>query len=328
MILLFIVLNLFFLINFDKIKLFKLITDKPDGKRKIHSKSIPLAGGIILIINVIIYFILILISPDFFPNELFFKDSLQLSIFIITSIIIFLIGIFDDKYNLSPNFKIFILSSIIILVLYFDNDLVIQNIRVSFLEDTIGTKNFGILFTLFCILVFLNAFNMFDGINLQASIYALTIFLFLYFMIIKSLFFLILIIFLFFYSILNYRNKSFLGDNGSLLLAFLISYIFIKLYNTDLIKFSDEIFIFMMIPGIDLIRLFFVRAIKKKNPLKPDKDHLHHLLLSKFSLNKSLLLLHSMIIVPIFLNYMNISKLFIILATIFLYFLTIKILKN
>ena len=256
MILLFIVLNLFFLINFDKIKLFKLITDKPDGKRKIHSKSIPLAGGIILIINVIIYFILILISPDFFPNELFFKDSLQLSIFTITSIIIFLIGIFDDKYNLSPNFKIFILSSIIILVLYFDNDLVIQNIRVSFLEDTIGTKNFGILFTLFCILVFLNAFNMFDGINLQASIYALTIFLFLYFMIIKSLFFLILIIFLFFYSILNYRNKSFLGDNGSLLLAFLISYIFIKLYNTDLIKFSDEIFIFMMIPGIDLIRLF------------------------------------------------------------------------
>ena len=71
-----------------------------------------------------------------------------------------------------------------------------------------------------------------------------------------------------------------------------------------------------------------MRAIKKKNPLKPDKDHLHHLLLSKFSLNKSLLLLHSMIIVPIFLNYMNISKLFIILATIFLYFLTIKILKN
>ena len=328
MILLFAVLNLFFLINFDSIKIFKLIIDKPDGKRKIHLKPIPLAGGIILIINILIYFILFFVSPDFFPRELFFDNNLYFFIFIITSVVIFLIGIFDDKYNLSPNFKIFLLSSVIIFILYFDNDLVIKNIRVSFLDDTIGTKNFGILFTLFCILVFLNAFNMFDGINLQASIYSLSIFLFLYFMIIKSFFILILIIYLFFYSILNYRSKSFLGDGGSLLLSFLISYIFIKLYNADLIKFSDEIFIFMMIPGIDLIRLFFVRAIKKKNPLKPDKDHLHHLLISKFSQTKSLLLLHSIIIIPIFLNYMNINKFLIILTTIFLYTLIIKILKN
>ena len=328
MILIFIILNLFFLLSFDRIKLFGLISDKPDGKRKIHLKPIPLAGGIILIFNISIYAILTLINPNFLPNELFFNNNFQLLIFIITSIFIFLVGIIDDKYYLSPNLKILLLSSLIIFILYFDNDLIIRNIRISFLDNTIGTKNLGILFTLFCILVFLNAFNMFDGINLQASIYSLSIFLFLSFMVIQSYFIMIIIIFLIFYSILNYRNKSFLGDSGSLLLAFLISYIFIKLYNFGFIRFSDEIFIFMMIPGIDLIRLFFIRAIKKKNPLKPDKDHLHHLLILKFTHGNSLLILHSMIIIPILLNYNDISKLLIISTTIFFYSLIIKFLKN
>ena len=146
MILIFIVLNLFFLLNFDRIKLFRLINDKPDNKRKIHLKPIPLAGGIILMINISIYFILVLINPSFFPNEVFFKNDLQLFIFIITSILIFFIGIFDDEYNLSPNLKIFLLSSVIFLILYFDNDLIIRNIRISFLDHTVGTKNLGTLF--------------------------------------------------------------------------------------------------------------------------------------------------------------------------------------
>ena len=92
--------------SFDRIKLFGLISDKPDGKRKIHLKPIPLAGGIILIFNISIYAILTLINPNFLPNELFFNNNFQLLIFIITSIFIFLVGIIDDKYYLSPNLKI------------------------------------------------------------------------------------------------------------------------------------------------------------------------------------------------------------------------------
>ena len=43
-----IILNLFFVINFEKIKLFHLNIDKPDLKRKLHKKSMPLAGGMII----------------------------------------------------------------------------------------------------------------------------------------------------------------------------------------------------------------------------------------------------------------------------------------
>lgn len=328
MIFIFIVLNSFVTLGFKKIKLFKYLIDKPDGKRKIHLKPTPLAGGIILITNIFILFIIINFNPDYLTKDVFFKDKSELYVFFISAFTIFLLGLVDDKYNLSANLKILILSIIIIFALYFDNSLIISNIKISFIDNAIGTKNLGLLFSLFCILVFLNAFNMFDGINLQASSYSLTIFLFLSFTVINSLLIKIIIVFLIFYSLLNYKNETFLGDNGSLLLAFLISYIFIKFYNLELIKFADEIFIYMMLPGIDLIRLFFKRAINKRNPLKPDKDHLHHLLISKFSLKKSLLILNLMIIVPIFLNYLNINKLVIILSLILVYTIVIKKLKS
>ncbi len=67
----------------------------------------------------------------------------------------------------------------------------------------------------------------------------------------------VLIISLIAYSYLNYKNKSFLGDSGSLLISFIIGYLFIKLYNFKYINFTDEVVIYMLIPGIDLIRVFF-----------------------------------------------------------------------
>ena len=38
----------------------------------------------------------------------------------------------------------------------------------------------------------------------------------------------------------------------------------------------------MFLPGIDMIRLFFIRIKNKKNPFSPDRNHLHHKLLKKF----------------------------------------------
>ena len=47
----------------------------------------------------------------------------------------------------------------------------------------------------------------------------------------------------------------------------MIGYIFIKLYNKEIFNFSDEVVLFMLVPGIDLIRLFIERIYnKKKSP--------------------------------------------------------------
>ena len=52
-------------------------------------------------------------------------------------------------------------------------------------------------------------------------------------------------------------------------------------------------------PGLDLLRLTFFRVITK-NPFYGDRNHVHHLLIKKFSLFKSNLILLSMTLLPYF----------------------------
>ena len=77
----FFILNLFIFISFDKINLFKLIVDKPDNFRKFHKKKIPLAGGIILFINIFFYFLILSFNKDLILNEIFFYNFSDLVIF-------------------------------------------------------------------------------------------------------------------------------------------------------------------------------------------------------------------------------------------------------
>jgi UDP-GlcNAc:undecaprenyl-phosphate GlcNAc-1-phosphate transferase len=174
----------------------------------------------------------------------------------------------------------------------------------------------------------MNALNMFDGINLQSTIYSLIIFTSIYLFFINSILTKILIIFLIGFFYLNYKNKSFLGDSGTLTLAFIIGYIFIRLYNLGLIQNADEIVIYMIIPGLDLIRLFIIRILKKRNPLSSDRLHLHHLIISKYDFKKTITIISLLIILPIVLNYFDLKNLYNLLIIICLYFLTIILVQK
>ena len=323
-----IVINLFLIKYFNKIKIFHYIIDKPDNIRKFHSLPVPLAGGIIIFLNIIIYSIIILTNQEYFLKELIFKDITDAYVFFFAIVIIFIIGYLDDKYDLSPNLKFILLTILMMVILNLDENLAIKEIRFSFIKNTFIIESFSILFTSFCFLVFLNAFNMFDGINLQSSTYSIIIFSSLLIILTNSILIYVMLITLLGYSYLNYKNITFLGDSGALVLAFIISYFFIKTYNLGLITYTDEIFIYMMIPGIDLIRLFFKRILLKKNPLKSDRHHLHHLLCLKFTNMQSLIILQVIIIFPILLNILSLNKLAIIVFTIILYTILIVQLED
>ncbi len=75
---------------------------------------------------------------------------------------------------------------------------------------------------------------------------------------------------------LNFQGKIFLGNNGVMLISFLLSIFFIKTYNQFHFFLADEIFLLMLIPGLDMIRLFIQRLINKKNPFSSDMEHIHH----------------------------------------------------
>ena len=71
----------------------------------------------------------------------------------------------------------------------------------------------------------------------------------------------------------------------------------------------------MLIPGFDLIRLFLIRIFNKKNPLNSDRNHLHHILIARYSLEKTILIILSLISFPIILDYLNINIIYSIPLT-------------
>ena len=54
-----------------------------------------------------------------------------------------------------------------------------------------------------------------------------------------------------------------MGDSGIYLYSFTISLFFIHFYNERSIIYADTIFLMMMVPGIDMFRLF-IRILKNK----------------------------------------------------------------
>ena len=113
-------------------------------------------------------------------------------------------------------------------------------------------------------------------------------------------------------------------------MAGLVSFYIIKFYNSNVnIVYCEEIFLIMLLPGVDMLRLFVMRISKGKNPFYPDNQHIHHLYLKKFSNNLTFFLIQLHIFIPIILYYyLKIQILFLICFSLILYILAIFYLKH
>ena len=94
---------------------------------------------------------------------------------------------------------------------------------------------------------------MLDGINLQAGLYSLFLILVMFIMGLDIIISVVILFGILVYLNFNRLNKIFLGDNGCLLLAFIISYFLINLFNENKIIYSDKILILLIIPGLEII---------------------------------------------------------------------------
>ena len=285
-----IIFNTLFLFNFKKISVLINLYDEPSNV-KVHKKKTACFGGFIYFINIIIFtiYFYFISENNFIENEIFFSKRSVFSFFII-SILMFILGFFDDKFNISSNKKLILQFFFIISALLIDESLLINFLKFSN-NIQINIFNFSILFSTLCFLIFINAFNMFDGINNQVSIYIFIICVYLLFKnenyyLIMTILFSNLIFFL-----LNLRGKIFLGDNGTLLMSYILSYIIVKQHNIGQIQNSLEVVVLMFFPVADLIRLFFIRLIKNKHPFDGDRTHLHHLLIRKMGLIKFIIII-------------------------------------
>jgi UDP-GlcNAc:undecaprenyl-phosphate GlcNAc-1-phosphate transferase len=82
------------------------------------------------------------------------------------------------------------------------------------------------------------------------------------------------------------------------MISFILGFLFIKSANTYNIFFADQIFLFMFLPGLDLLRLAVGRILDKKHPFEGDRNHIHHILIRKMGLERTLLTTLGIIIAP------------------------------
>jgi UDP-GlcNAc:undecaprenyl-phosphate GlcNAc-1-phosphate transferase len=326
---------LLFLLNFTLLKKFNLLTkfiniyDIPDSFRKKHKKTTPVVGGFVIYINLVLILLI-----DFFFTQFILTDIFNLfeflSFFFIFSFF-FILGFYDDKYVLTASLKLIISALLLLVLLYCNSEFVLENIFLVTFQSNIFLSEYSLIVTIISIMLFQNSINMFDGSNLQFANFSFICILFLLY---KSNFnplFLLISIPFIFYWYLNKNKYSFLGDGGALSLSFFFSIFFIKFYNNGIVINSEDIVVLMLVPGIDMFRLFMLRIINKKNPFSADENHIHHILFRLFKDNlkvQLIIFLMSVVSISIYYLFNNLIYSILLLLVFFTYLVKQDSIKN
>lgn len=293
-----------------KVAKMKHLVDEPKEGRKLHRRSIPTIGGIIIFAaNIFSYAI-------WFPsdNASFFGGYYQMSkafiefkYMIASYILLFFIGVKDDIIGVDP-FKKLIGHVIVGFIL-----VVMADMRITSMFGLFSLNDLpywgSVLLSVFTYIVIVNAINLIDGVDgLAAGIGFITCCMFgTYFFLGNSmgvsLFAFILAGSLSAFLLFNYSPaKIFMGDSGSLVIGASIYFLAISCIEMDtrslpyFVKGISKPLLTMAIlvyPLIDTIRVFVYRSIKGVSPFSADKNHIHHKLLSLgLSHSKTVLILY------------------------------------
>ena len=318
-------LIIYFINKYRKVisKKTKLI-DKPDKFRKLHKKPTPLLGGTMVFSSFLLINLYLI----------FFKDLNSSSLIILASCFCCLVlGLVDDIKKISYKYK-FLILIIIFLFVSLDTNFQINKIYISTFNKEFYLNNLSIPFTILCLLLLINALNLIDGIDGLCILISIIFIIWL----INSFqntepLYTVLIASLIYVLYLNLKKNIFLGDSGSLFLGCLIGLNTILNYNIEISTTQyavEKIFIALMLPGLDMLRVFFIRIIKKKNPFSADRIHLHHLLIARGLNRMNILIIFLLLtLLPILISFFtNLKLIYIILFSIFFYNLLIFKLKK
>ena len=264
------------------------IVDRPNF-RKIHTKPISMLGGSAILLS---FFIGIWLGA---PIEREIKPLL------LGAIVIYLVGLIDDLYDLKPVLKLIgqiIAASIV----------VVYGVTIDFISIPIGpTIHFGWLsipITIFWIVAITNAINLIDGLDgLAAGVSTIALVTIAFIAILQGNIFIIMICSVLIGSLLGFLvfnfhpAKIFLGDSGALLLGFIIG--FLSLLGFKNITFISLFFpiVILAVPFIDTLFAMIRRVKRGQHIMQADKSHLHHKLLDLgYTHRQTVILIYAMAI--------------------------------
>lgn len=307
------------------------LLDKPN-RRKVHQKSVPLVGGLVIALVAIFTFLI---------GNLDWTNLQEISILILGGIALLIVGVIDDKINIRAIYKL--LLQVILAHFAFVN-----GISIASMQGILGVYDLSLplqyVLTLLVIVGTINAFNLLDGIDgLAGGIAMISFLVFSYLAFVLGKTYLIVLYVALSGAILGFlkfnfdkKQKIFLGDAGSLFLGFiLIISGIILLKSSQITAYNDTVLAILIavfaLPVLDSLRVYLERIQEGKSPFEADKRHLHHLILWIGLTHRKvtfciLLLLFFYIVSSIFMQYIFGIN-FLIVFVLFLYIFPVIILN-
>jgi UDP-N-acetylmuramyl pentapeptide phosphotransferase/UDP-N-acetylglucosamine-1-phosphate transferase len=254
--------------------------------RSSHEKLTPTLGGVAI-------FAATLISYFIWDNP---YEGHEIHLAVADLIILFFLGIKDDILILSPKKKLLIQIAASILLI------TLGDLRINSLYGLLGVNNMpyflSILFTTFIFISLINAINLLDGIDgLAGTVGVMASICFGYLFFNLGLFAHATLAFSLAGSLIGFlrynwstKNKIFMGDTGSLIVGFLLSFFAVKyiilnsdyLYNPQLGNDAPILaMLILILPLFDTLRMFTIRLLAFKSPFEGDRNHLHHILIDQ-----------------------------------------------
>ncbi len=274
----------FFLLPFViKIARVNKLYDVPD-ERKTHTDPISSLGGIGIFFGLMLSLLLVSDFKTF---------SAEFQYYLAAFFVIFIMGVIDDIFVLTAWKKVFGQFAVAI-ILTLKAHLLITNLH-GFMGVYALSEMESHIITFFSIILIINSFNLIDGVDgLAASLGLFSCILFgLFFLLNNNIAFALLGFSmsgaLLAFLIYNFPPaRIFMGDSGSTLLGLVNAVLIIKFVETANTAESFAVhsapaigFGILLIPLMDVLRVFVLRLVNKKSPIAPDRNHLHHVLLNK-----------------------------------------------
>lgn len=293
---------LFTMPSLIKVARLKRLVDEPSEARKLHRRSIPTIGGIIIFASILFSY------SVWFPTARLARTDVagyirlyqdmgfaykDFKFVIATMVLLFFIGVKDDIIGFSPTKKLLghLLVGLILVVM--------GDIRIHSMYGIMGIYELdrwvSIAFSFFTYLVLVNAFNLIDGVDGLAGtiglISATAYGMWLYWAgdVALALLAFTLAGALLGFLIFNWNPaRIFMGDSGSLIIGAIISVLAMRIVDHDVSRLPEwlrtvppPLFAMAAIayPLVDTFRIFFVRITQGRSPFAADRNHIHHRLM-------------------------------------------------
>lgn len=268
--------------------------DLPDDERKIHKLPIPRLGGMMFlpIMLVTMTIIVVVLMRLGMYERLCSNLSMEhWMAFIAGGMMLFSIGLFDDikRVPYKLKFSIQMLTGVLMCI----SGLWIADMAHVFFIDEVPWW-FGMPLTILTVVYVTNAMNLIDGIDgLSSGLSIIALICITFLFVITEQFFWALcsasllgvVCGFFYYNVFGKKDKTFMGDAGSLTLGFTLCFLLLHfwqrnpvwnpaMHNIGIVAVST-----LIIPLFDVTRVTLSRLRDHRPPFMPDKNHIHHKLM-------------------------------------------------